>query len=212
MIEKDLDKTHQILNDLHSEIKEGLVYTHTRINSNTSKNLEVSSFLYALIELLNEKGLLTIEELDERKKEVAQRLVKNFVESGMGLMYQDPEEDKYKFENEAKIDCESRINVCKAICCRLPFALSKQDVNEGIIHWEFGRPYLIAHSDDGYCVHLERNTYKCTVRENRPLPCRVLDARIMKDGKCGLIMMGMYWNPDLLKISRIPRRSMNVWM
>ena len=169
---KKLDDIHELVNDQRKEITRGLLYSHTRINSITARNIEVSSFLYALIEILNEKGLLTIEELDERKKEVAGRLIKKFVESGMGLMYQDPEEDKYKFEHEAEVDCEKRLDVCKAICCKLPFALSRQDVKEGIVSWEFGRPYLIAHGDDGYCVHLDRNTFQCTVREHRPLPCR----------------------------------------
>ncbi len=52
--------------DLRQEVAEGLLYTHGRLNSNTSKTLEAASFLYALVELLNEKGVLTIEELDER--------------------------------------------------------------------------------------------------------------------------------------------------
>lgn len=132
----------EILSRIHKDLSSGLLYTHTRINANTTKTLEAASFLYALIELLSEKGLLTIEELDERKKEVAQRLVERFVESGMGLMYQDPEYDKYTFENEADVDCLCRLHVCKAVCCKLPFALSKQDVEERIIQWEFGRPYL----------------------------------------------------------------------
>ena len=166
------NKTRKLSNDLRMEVVKGLLYTHTRINANTSKTLEASSFLYALIELLNEKGLLTFEELDERKKQVAQRLVKKFVESGVGLMYQDTEEDKYTFEKEAIVDCESRLHICRAICCKLPFALSKQDVSEGIVKWEFGRPYLIAHDDDGYCVHLDRKNYNCIIREHRPLPCR----------------------------------------
>lgn len=42
---------------------------------------------------------------------------------------------------------------------------------------EFGRPYLIAHGEDGYCVHLDRKTYKCTVREHRTVPCRGFDCR-----------------------------------
>lgn len=161
-----------MMDDLFNEVAEGLLYIHTRINSNTAKNLETSSFLFALIELLDEKGILTIQELDERKKKVAERLVKKFVESGLGLMYQDPEEDKYSFEKDPYVDCKSRVHICKAICCKLPFALSKQDVKEGIIRWEFARPYLIAHADDGYCVHLDRTSYECTVREHRPLPCR----------------------------------------
>ncbi|MCZ7362148.1 MAG: YkgJ family cysteine cluster protein [Candidatus Methanoperedens sp.] len=174
---KNMDKEYQhtileIVQDQLHEVAEGLLYTHTRINSNTAKTLEAASFLYALIEILTEKGMLSIEELDERKKQVAERLVKKFVESGMGLMYQDPEEDKYVFESESFVDCGSRLHACRAICCKLPFALSKQDVKEGIVRWEFRRPYLIAHSEDGYCVHLDRTTFQCTVREHRPVPCR----------------------------------------
>lgn len=56
-----------------------------------------TSFLHSLIELLIEKGLLTTEELDERKKQVAERLVKRFLKAGSALLYQDPEYDKYKF-------------------------------------------------------------------------------------------------------------------
>ncbi len=37
---------------------------------------------------------------------------------------------------------------------------------------------MIAHDkDDGYCVHLDRENYQCTVRENRPVPCRGFDCR-----------------------------------
>ncbi len=166
------NKKKEVLREEHQELAEGLLYTHTRINSNTKKTLESTSFLYALIELLSEKGLISIEELDKRKNQVAERLVRKFVESGMGLLYQDPEEDKYMFEHEAHVDCGSRLHTCKAMCCKFPFALSKQDVEEGIIRWEFGRPYLIAHNSDGYCVHMDRKTYHCTVREHRPVPCR----------------------------------------
>jgi Fe-S-cluster containining protein len=165
---------------LLQNIAKGLRYSHIRINSNTSKTLEATSFLYAVIELLNEKGLLTIEELDERKKEVGERLVRKFTESGIGLMYQDPEYDKYTFDHEAHLDCLSRLHICKAICCKFPFALSKQDVEEGIIRWDFGRPYVIAHGEDGYCVHLDRETFRCTVRENRPVPCRGFDCKTDK--------------------------------
>jgi hypothetical protein len=33
-------------------------------------------------------------------------------------------------------------------------------VEEGDIGWEFGRPYLIAHGADGYCVHPDRESYR----------------------------------------------------
>jgi Fe-S-cluster containining protein len=187
----------EILSKIHKNLSFGLLYAHSRINANTTKNLEAASFLYALIELLNDKGLLTIEELDERKKQVAERLVKRFVESGLGLMYQDPEYDKYTFDQEADVDCQSRLHICKAVCCKLPFALSKQDVEEGIIRWEFGRPYLIAHGDDGYCVHMDRNTCKCTVREHRTVPCRGFDCKDNEKWHVWLDYEKKILNPEL---------------
>jgi hypothetical protein len=63
-------------------------------------------------------------------------------------MYQDPEHDKYAFEHEAKVNWLSRLSICKSICCKIPFAISRQGVEEGIIRWEFGRSNLIAHGDD----------------------------------------------------------------
>jgi hypothetical protein len=66
-----------------------LLYTHFRINDHPKKILESTSFLYALIELLSDNGLISIEELDARKRQVAERLVRKFTESGLGLMYQD---------------------------------------------------------------------------------------------------------------------------
>lgn len=179
MQEENKNDTHRFSQYLLKKVPEGLLYTHSRINTYTTKTLEAASFLYAFIEILNEKGLL-IEELDKRKRQVAERLVKRFIDSGLGLMYQDPNNDKYAFDQEADVDCESRLDTCKAVCCKLPFALSKQDVEEGIVRWEFGRPYLIAHGDDGYCVHLDRDTYKCTVREHRTVPCRGSDCRNYK--------------------------------
>jgi hypothetical protein len=163
--------------NLRREVAEGLLYTHSRLNTNTKKILEAASFLYALIEILEDKGLITIEELDERKKIVGNRLTKQFRQNGNGVMLQDPEYDKYTFQSGAAIDCENRVHLCKAACCRLPFALSKQDIREGIVHWDLGQPYLIAQDKDGYCVHLNRGSCGCSVYAHRPVPCRGYDCR-----------------------------------
>ena len=160
-----------------AEIAEGLRYTHDRANSNTAKLLEVSSFAYAAIELLAEKGLIDIEVLDRKKKEIADRMVERFRQEGIGAAYQDPEHDKYTFQSSVAIDCENRIDLCKAACCRLRFALSHQDVAEGIVQWDFSHPYFIASDADGYCHHMDRTQMNCTIHENRPVPCRAYDCR-----------------------------------
>ena len=194
-LESKTQETAKPARDLRQEVAEGLLYTHSRLNTTTGKTLEAASFLYALVEILHEKGLLTIEELDERKRVVGQRLAEQLREQGTGVALQDPEYDKYTFQSETKIDCENRVHLCKAACCRLPFALSKQDVREGIVHWDLGQPYMIAHGEDGYCDHLERGTFRCKVREHRPVPCRAYDCRNEK--RIWLDFEKMIVNPEI---------------
>jgi hypothetical protein len=183
------------LEKLRNEIVGGLLYTHTRSNANTNRLLEAASFLYALVELLSESGLVEVKELDARKQEVAKRLLDRFLDKGMGVALQEGEEDKYKFTETVEIDCENRVHLCKAACCKMSFALSQQDVEEGVIKWDLGRPYLIAQSADGYCRHLDRKTKRCTVREHRPLPCRGYDCR--KDKRIWLDFDNKIVNPQL---------------
>jgi Fe-S-cluster containining protein len=130
-----------------------------------------------LVELLAERGIISIEELDERKKIVGQRLIEKFVEKGMGVALTKDEEDKYSYHSEVRIDCENRLPLCHAACCRLRFALSVQDVEEGKVKWDLGRPYMIRHDVDGYCHHLERTTQGCSIYQHRPLVCRAYDCR-----------------------------------
>jgi len=160
-----------------NEIAGGLLYCHSRLNSNTSKLLESASFLYALIEVLAEKGLVRIDELEQKKQEVATRLLESYLDRGMGVAMQEDERDKYTFSETVNIDCASRVHLCHAACCRMSFALSQQDVEEGVVKWDLGRPYLIAQDSDGYCRHLDRESNSCTVRKQRPLPCRGYDCR-----------------------------------
>jgi hypothetical protein len=181
--------------DLRQQVADGLFYTHARLSQNTNKMLESSAFLYGLIELLGEKGFIATEELDARKRIVGARLVEQWKAKGLGVMLQEMEEDKYTFQGEAKIDCENRTHLCKAACCRLRFALSRQDIEEATIKWDLGHPYMIAHGADGYCTHLDRGTCHCTVRERRPLPCRGYDCR--QDKRIWLDFANQIINPNL---------------
>ena len=162
---------------VRDEVAAGFRYAHFRADANTGKLLELASFLYAAIELLRERGVIDIEELDRRKVQTTSHLVEAFTARGMGVVYQKPERDKYAFEGTARIDCESRLHLCKASCCRLRFALSRQDVEEGIVRWDFSAPYVIARGDDGYCQHHDTTNGCCSVYEQRPIPCRGYDCR-----------------------------------
>jgi Fe-S-cluster containining protein len=183
---------------LRRQVAEGLLYAHARLSENTKAAVEVGAFLYALIELFCEKGLISIEELDGRVNEVRTRLEKKNTDRGVGVLIQEePAIDKYAFEGEARIDCENRIHLCRASCCRLPFALSRQDIREGVIHWDLGQPYIIEQTPEGYCTHLEHPSCRCTVREHRPVPCRAYDCR--KDQTIWLDFDNRVINPEILR-------------
>ena len=170
-----LDAVASALKELRREMVGGFSYTHGQANTGAGRVLEVATFLYALIEVLEQKGVLTIEELDARKDQIAERVENRFLRQGMGVVLQDPDQDKYTFESEARVDCENRVHLCKAACCRMIFPLSRQDVAERIIMWDLETPYLIAQTEDRHCRHLDRANCKCTVREHRPIPCRAYD-------------------------------------
>ncbi len=162
---------------LHRELTSGFLCAHNRLNAGIAKGLESASSVYALIELLEEKGLIDPKDLEERKRRVGERLEKQFIEEGMAVTVQDPEVDKYTYKDEVVIDCESRLDLCQAACCRLHFPLSKQDLLEGVVLWNLQAPYVIAQGEDGFCVHLDRGGCGCSVYERRPLTCRAYDCR-----------------------------------
>jgi Fe-S-cluster containining protein len=159
------------------ELLQGLLYTHTRANLNTIEAHRALSKVEALVELLVERGVLDGAEVDERRQAAEERLRLDFVEKGMAVAIQEHPTSKYEVENAVEIDCEARVHLCKAACCRLTFALSKEDVEESVVRWDLGRPYMIAQTSDRRCVHLDGATHACGVYGQRPVPCRTYDCR-----------------------------------
>lgn len=163
--------------ELRRQVAEGFHGAHCRANGHAAKTLETESFLLALIELLSEQGMIDIDQLDDRKRAAFKRQKQRYARDRMGVVLQDSEVDKYAFKRTAEIDCQSRVHLCKASCCRLPFALSRQDVEERVVRWNFGVPYMIEQGADGYCTHHDRCTRSCTIYQQRPVPCRGYDCR-----------------------------------
>jgi Fe-S-cluster containining protein len=94
-------------------------------------------------------------------------------------------EDKYAV-TAVDPGCAERLPICRARCCRLELALSTQDLDEGVIRWDYGRPYLIRQrASDRYCVHNDPASHACTAHAHRPAVCRTYsckdDKRIWAD-------------------------------
>jgi Fe-S-cluster containining protein len=85
----------------------------------------------------------------------------------------------------APVDCAARTQICQAVCCKLDFALTREEVLAGQVQWDLARPFFVGRASNGYCVHNDRATGGCAVYANRPSICRrwscANDARIWKD-------------------------------
>lgn len=115
-------------------------------------------------------------DIDRREREILQDIEAADDSSHHRLHLADPV-DKYTLDPVDGPDCAALIPICGARCCTLSFPLTTQDLDEGLIRFDVGRPYLIAHADDGHCVHLDRTTRFCGVYSHRPGICRVYDCR-----------------------------------
>ena len=163
--------------DRDHDFLRGLVYAHNRANANTAEVHQASATLEAVVELLIEGGVLDREALEVRQQEAAEQLRHQYLGRGMAVAMQEFGTSKYAFQNGAEVDCQNHVHLCRAACCLIPLALSREDVQEGIVRWDLGQPYIIARDRDGYCVHLDRETYRCAVYAQRPIPCRGYDCR-----------------------------------
>lgn len=172
MESNEMNKT---VEDLESKFARGLQFADMLGFSNQQNIKENATNAQTLIELLIAKGLIRLDEFEERKKAVS-KYIEEKMEKNEPKVKLIETEDKYAFKSDLEIDCTNRVHLCKASCCKLWFALSVQDLNEGVVKWDYHRPYGIAHREDGYCVHndsCKNGQYK--VYDNRPLVCRSYD-------------------------------------
>jgi Fe-S-cluster containining protein len=161
----------QVREDLNAALR----FVHV-MGMQTKRDLvDLTSRLYALTEELVGSGQLNLRQMEERRLRLTRSEEQRLLERAH-VQVSDVK-DKYALTDLPRIDCESRIHLCKAKCCSLNFPLSFQDLDEGRVKWEYSRPYMILKKSDGYCIHHDASTGCCGVYENRPGVCRTYDCR-----------------------------------
>jgi hypothetical protein len=155
------------------DIEEGLRFTHLMTSAVRADLAENRATLYALLEELSERGAIDLASLEERRERA--RVLEEERNQVLPRVLLAPKDDKYALKNLPDIDCRALLPICKGRCCRLVFALSEQDIEERVLKWDYGRPYLIQQKD-GRCCH-QNGDGTCGVYEKRPGPCRTYDCR-----------------------------------
>lgn len=160
---------------LRDDLDAGLRHLHFMSMQTKHDLVDVTSRLFALIEELVAYGQLDLQSFEGRRLRLQQKEECRLQERAHVLV--DDTVDKYELKDIPQIDCKSRLDLCKARCCRLTFPLSFQDLDESIVKWNYSNPYLIRQKDNDYCIHHDCYSRLCLVYENRPATCRTYDCR-----------------------------------
>lgn len=168
--------------ELEQQLTRGAYYLHTAITRQAERLNESEAFLYGLIDSLVESGLVEPSILQSKIAALREEVRQKGEQFTTGVMIR---QDPPQAPEPPAINCSERLPICKAACCRLSFALSVPELEEGKVRWDLGRPYLIRHDAKGRCVHLQAGSCACGIYEDRPRVCKVYscrgDERIWKD-------------------------------
>ncbi len=161
--------------DLRADLDAGLRFTHL-LGSQAKRGVtDLTVVVEALVEEMIASGRVDAAKLAERTDGVRAAELKRMEEHERVML--EPALDKYSMTGLPDVPCGELIHLCRGRCCTLHFPLSKQDLGERVVKWNYTQPYLIRQGDSGYCVHNDPDTKFCTVYHQRPAVCRYYDCR-----------------------------------
>lgn len=186
--------------ELDRQVERGSFFTQAVLQRGFSRLEQAETLLTRLVDVLATRGVVEPEELGFAVTATVARQREEPVhseddelppaepgEAGIGwptvaLRVDDPEATG---ASGVEVDCNARMHICKAVCCKLKFPLSCEEVDSGKVKWDLGHPYVIRHESTGYCAHNDTATGSCRIYEHRPAVCRryscVGDTRIWTD-------------------------------
>jgi len=146
------------------DLERHAAYTHTVLSQQADRTNENEAILNGLIDVLVKRGLVSSDELLKAIESVRTETAERGELASLGAALRVDGEHA-----EATVDCEARLPVCQAACCRLRFALSAEDIETGALKWDLAKPYFNRLADNGYCHQWDGG---CGCYEQRPTVCR----------------------------------------
>jgi Fe-S-cluster containining protein len=176
------------VSELDRQVERGSFFTQAVFQRGFSRLEQTETLLTRLVDVLASRGVVDSEELGFAMTAAVARQPEESGDSedddelppaepgeaGIGwptvaLRVDDPEESGPR---GVKVDCDARMHICKAVCCKLKFPLSCEEVDSGTVKWDIGHPYVIRHESTGYCTHNDTATGCCRIYQDRPAVCR----------------------------------------
>jgi hypothetical protein len=158
------------MHELERQVDRGNLFAHSALTEQAARLNEAASVVNGLVGLLVQRGLVDADELLAVVDSVRTQTEAAGESARLGVVVRKDSEGST--HDGGPVDCAARIPVCHAVCCRLRFALSVEEIDSGPMKWDLGRPYYNRVDSDGYCQQFDRETRGCGVYEQRPTPCR----------------------------------------
>lgn len=155
------------------DLARALRFVHLVETQSQARIADLNATVYALVETLIADNKLDVERYQQRRHLKVLKEQERDKELAGVTLTDCP--DKYALAQLPEIDCQALLPLCKARCCTMAFPLSVQDLDERVVSWDYGRPYVIARGADGYCTHHDGRG--CGVYDQRPAVCRTYDCR-----------------------------------
>lgn len=181
-----------------AELQEGVHALLSRSRGMSSIAFNASVAAYTVLKVLRDTGLVEADALQEAFDETQAEMQERYEDLGLGVRLGVKTDDKDSLDPAKlpQIDCADRMELCRGACCTMWWALTPEEVEEGLVQFDIARPYMNRRrADDGYCVHNDAETHGCTIYEDRPVLCRTYDCR--RDERIWLDFDGRVINPAL---------------
>lgn len=178
------------LAELERQVERGSMFTQAVFQKSFSRLSTVEAMVHELLSVLEEKGVVSADDLpgaaaiaaQEEAREAAEPEPKDPTMRWPAIAIRVEPTEPAQLE---PVDCDARMSICHAVCCKLKFALSNDEIEQGLVKWDIGHPYIIRQNSDGYCCHNDAGSGGCTIYNDRPNLCRRYscrgDKRIWKD-------------------------------
>jgi Fe-S-cluster containining protein len=171
------------LRELERQVERGNLFAHAVLTEQVTRANQIEAVVNGLADLLVRLDVVQADDLVAAVESTRREIASAGQQASLEVAIRS--DGPAPVVPAEAIDCEARLPFCKAVCCRLRFALTVEEIESGPVKWDLGRPYFNRHGSDGYCHQIDGETLGCGVYDERPLPCRQYscadDARIWKD-------------------------------
>lgn len=171
------------LRELERQVERGSLFSHAVLTEQATRANQLEAVVNGLADLLVRLDVIGAEDLVAAVEQTRRQIADAGQQATVDVAIRS--DGSAPVVPAGAIDCEARLPLCKAVCCRLRFALTVEEIESGPVKWDLGRPYFNRHGPDGYCHRIDGESLGCTVYDERPLPCRQYscagDSRIWKD-------------------------------